>query len=82
MSKKYTPGLIPWIALLFLLAYMVKTMDRMVTHLTFLELEVLELRMDVDEGYEEEEEWFVPWEDMELEDKEDHLRIALTRSSL
>jgi len=82
MSKKYTPGLIPWIALLFLLFYMVKTMDRMVTHLTFLELEVLELRMDVDEGYDEEEEWFVPWEDMELEDKEDRLRIALTRSSL
>jgi len=82
MSKKYTPGLIPWIALLFLLFYMVKTMDRMVEHLTFLELEVLELRMDVDEDYGEEEEWFVPWEDMELEDKEDRLRIALTRSSL
>ena len=61
---------------------MVKTMDRMVEHLTFLELEVLELRMDVDESYDEEEEWFVPWEDMELEDKEDRLRIALTRSSL
>ena len=81
MSKrKYVPGLIPWIALLFLLFYMVQTMDRMVQHLSLMEFRILELEVEVLEEYDEEEEWFVPWEDMELEDKEDRLRIALTET--
>ena len=83
MSKKYTPGLAAWIALLVLLIYMIQTSNRTVEHLTFLQFEVLELRMELDRGYDDEkEEWFVPWGDMELENKENRLRIALTRSSL
>lgn len=77
MSKKFVPGLIPWIALLFLLFYMVSTMDRMVQHLSLMEIRILELEIEVIGDYEEEE-WFKDWDEMDEEDKEDHLRIALT----
>jgi len=80
VSKKYTPGLIPWIALLLLLFYMVSTMDRMVQHLSLMEYRILELEIEVMDDYDEEEEWFTPWDEMELEDKEDRLRIALTET--
>lgn len=74
MAKKYTPGLIPWIALLFLLFYMVNTMNSIVDHLTLIQIEVLESEIWEED---EEEEWFQTWDEMDQEDKEDRLRIAL-----
>ena len=77
-NKRYIPGLIPWIALLFLLLYMVNTMERMVDHLSLMEIRILEIEIEAMDYYEEEEEWFKDWDDMDDEDKQNHLRIALT----
>ena len=76
-TRKYTPGLIPWIALLLLLFYIVSTMDRMVLHLSLMELKILELEVEV---MEEDDEWFKDWDEMGLEDKEDRLRIAIEKT--
>lgn len=77
-NKRYIPGLIPWIALLFLLLYMVNTMESMVDHLSLMEIRMLEVEIEAMDYYEEEEEWFKDWDDMDEEDKQNHLRIALT----
>ena len=77
-NKRYIPGLIPWIALLFLLLYMVNTMERMVDHLSLMEIRILEIEIEAMDYYEEEEEWFKDWDDMDDEDKQNHLRISLT----
>lgn len=58
--------------MLFLLLYMVQTMNRISLHLTLMEIRVLENEVL------EEEEWFESWDEMDQEDKEDHLRIAVT----
>jgi len=43
--SKYTPGIIPWIALLILLWYMTGVMERMVDHLSLMEIRVMELEL-------------------------------------
>lgn len=78
MNKKFVPGLIPWIALLLLLFYMVNTMERIVNHLSLMEIRILEVEIEAMDYYEEEEEWFKDWDDMDDEDKANHLRIDLT----
>jgi len=70
--KKYTPGLIPWIALLALLYMMVTSMERIVDHLSLLELDIMDLQMDVDD----EEEEFMP--EYEPDEVPERMRIALT----
>ncbi len=79
MSKqKFVPGLIPWIALLFLMYFIVNTMDRIVDHLTLMEIDIIELQMDVDDEEEEEEEFMPEYEPGEVPER---LRIAATRFS-
>jgi len=73
--KKYTPGLIPWIALLALLYMMVTSMERIVDHLSLLELDIMDLQMDVDD----EEEEFMP--EYEPDEVPERMRIAATRFS-
>ena len=70
--KKCTPGLIPWIALLALLYMMVTSMERIVDHLSLLELDIMDLQMDVDD----EEEEFMP--EYEPDEVPERMRIALT----
>lgn len=77
--RKYTPGLIPWIALLILLYYMTGVMERMVDHLSLMELDIMELQMDVYDEEEEEEEEFLP--EYEPGEVPERLRIAATRFS-
>ncbi len=73
--SKYTPGLIPWIALLALLYMMVTSMERIVDHLSLLELDIMDLQMDVDD----EEEEFMP--EYEPDEVPERMRIAATRFS-
>ena len=75
MSRKHVPGLIPWIALLVLLFMMVTTMERIVDHLSLMELDILDLKM----GIEDEEPEFEP--NYEPDEVPERMRIAVARLS-